>query len=271
MLGKAVVAIVLAAAAVVQADCDLPYGWSNVFVTNRLKPRRALVYRPRMQSEFAQPPLWIHLHGITMAPEDHLFFYKFHEVAEHQGAGYIMAFPEGMLRSWDTVGNEDVDFMKVLAKHLQDRGCGNPQRTYLSGFSLGSSLAFTVGCRAPEVFAAMAPTALPRWGMNLPMCTPKLPMWYWSGTLDPVGNPGGYSAEMCYQWWAQHNGCNALASSHETKRYGLAMVTCKKAACQNPAYETNVCMSQLTSHAWVWGSESTIWEFFKRHTLDHSQ
>eukprot|EP00727_Mastigamoeba_balamuthi_P007725 m51a1_g3573 hypothetical protein (540) ;mRNA; f:1102510-1105378 len=250
------------------ADCDLPYGWSNVFVTNRLKPRRALVYRPRMQSEFGTPSLWVHLHGITMAPEDHLFFYKFHKVAEQQGAGFIMAFPEGMMRYWDTVGNEDVDFMKVLAKYMQNRGCADPQRTYLSGFSLGSSLTWTVGCRAPGVFAALAPTALPRWGTNLPMCRPKVPAWYWAGSLDPIGNPGYVSAEMCFQWWAQHNGCDGLRAEQETMTLNFAMVKCKKAICPDKAYETNFCMSQFTSHAWVWGSESHIWEFFKRHTLN---
>eukprot|EP00727_Mastigamoeba_balamuthi_P006454 m51a1_g2429 hypothetical protein (315) ;mRNA; r:837322-838313 len=262
-----VLAVLLGLVLLAQADCDLPYGWSNVFVTNHLRSRRALVYRPKRQSEFAKPSLWLHLHGITMAPEDHLFLYRFHTVAEMEGSGYIFAAPEGTGRYWDTIGNEDVDFMKVLAKSLQDRGCGDPQRTYLSGFSLGSSLTFTVACRAPGVFAAIAPTALPRYGYNLGRCNIKTPVWYWSGTLDPIGNPMFVSAEQCFQWWAKHNGCTASNAATETMKLSLFTIKCKKAVCPNQAFETNLCMSQGTSHAWIWGSEETIWAFFKRHPL----
>eukprot|EP00727_Mastigamoeba_balamuthi_P006456 m51a1_g2430 hypothetical protein (210) ;mRNA; r:838783-839473 len=200
-----------------------------------------------------------------MAPEDHKILYRFHTVAEMEGSGYIFVAPEGTGRYWDTVGSRDVDFVTSLAKNLQNRGCGDPQRTYLSGFSLGSSLTFTIACRSPGVFAAIG-----MYGVDLGTCSAKTPVWYWAGTLDPIGNPLYVGAEACYQWWAKHNGCSTTNAAEETMTLGLATVKCKKAVCSDQAYETNFCMSQLTSHAWVWRSEETIWAFFKRHTLTTS-
>eukprot|EP00727_Mastigamoeba_balamuthi_P006523 m51a1_g2491 hypothetical protein (353) ;mRNA; r:91287-92400 len=261
-----VIAALLGLALCVLADCNLPTGWSNIYIQNHNKNRRVLVYRPQRKSEFRKPSLWIHLHGMNMAPED----FKnnaFHTVAEKEGGGYIVAMPEGTNRFWDTYGNEDLDLLKATAQNLQGRGCGDPQRTYLSGFSLGAWMSFTTACRLPGVFAAFAPSGFSKFGGNLGTCNNKAPVWYWAGSADNIGNPANGNADQCFQWWAQHNGCGAQGAKKETKKIGWATVQCKYSTCTGAGLETNVCVVDGQGHWWLTGSEDYIWAFFKRHTL----
>eukprot|EP00727_Mastigamoeba_balamuthi_P013057 m51a1_g8374 hypothetical protein (282) ;mRNA; f:154666-155752 len=262
----ALTAALLGLALCVQADCNLPTGWSNIYIQNHNKNRRILVYRPTRKASTAKPALWMHLHGMNMAPEDFKNS-NFNTVAETAGAGYIVAMPEGTNRYWDYTGTEDLDLFKAVAKNLQGRGCGDPQRTYLSGFSLGAWMSFYTACRVPGVFAAFAPSGFAKYGSALGVCNNKAPVWYWAGSTDNIGNPSGNGAEQTFQWWASHNGCSTTGVREVTQQIGWATHKCKYATCKGSAKETNVCVTQGAGHWWHAASVQTIWDFFKKHTL----
>eukprot|EP00727_Mastigamoeba_balamuthi_P013058 m51a1_g8375 hypothetical protein (512) ;mRNA; f:156477-159717 len=237
----ALTAALLGLALYVQADCNLPTGWSNITIKNHNKNRRILVYRPARKASTAKPALWMHLHGMKMAPED----FKnnaFHTIAETEGAGFIVAMPEGTNKYWDYTGTEDLDLFKATALNLQGRGCGDPQRTYLSGFSLGAWMSFYTLCKLPGVFAAFAPSGFAKYGTDLGTCNNKAP--------------------VC------HNGCSVSSATTETKTISWATVQCQY--CQGSGLETDVCVVNNQGHWWLTGSEQYIWAFFKKFTLTSS-
>eukprot|EP00727_Mastigamoeba_balamuthi_P013059 m51a1_g8376 hypothetical protein (349) ;mRNA; f:161765-162887 len=264
----ALTAALLGLALCVQADCNLPTGWSNIYIQNHNKNRRILVYRPTRKASTAKPALWMHLHGMNMAPED----FKnnaFHTIAETEGAGFIVAMPEGTNKYWDYTGTEDLDLFKATALNLQGRGCGDPQRTYLSGFSLGAWMSFYAACKLPGVFAAFAPSGFAKYGTDLGTCNNKAPVWYWAGATDNIGNPSSTGAQLCWKWWASHNGCSVSSATKETKKIGWATVQCQY--CQGSGLETDVCVVDNQGHWWLTGSEQYIWAFFKKYTLSGQQ
>lgn len=79
---------------------------------------------------------------------------------------FVAVFPSGLQRRWryggaptqgDTI--DDVAFLKAVVERLGHRVVVDTARVYVTGFSNGGFMSLTLGCVAPETFAAVASVA----------------------------------------------------------------------------------------------------------------
>jgi polyhydroxybutyrate depolymerase len=103
---------------------------------------------------------------------------------------FIAVFPQGVLDSWNAgpccppanlTGVDDVAFLDRVIAEVQRRPDADPKRLYLTGFSNGGIMTYTMACARPGKFTAVAPIA----GTNLSGCAPKEPV----SLLHMHGNP----------------------------------------------------------------------------------
>ncbi|PCJ34519.1 MAG: hypothetical protein COA99_14585, partial [Moraxellaceae bacterium] len=82
-----------------------------------------------------------------------------------QEEGFIAVWPQGLLMlgiSWNhnlpknytDRSADDVDFILAMIEHLKTTLNIDPSRIYVTGVSMGGGMAQTLGCAAPETFAA---------------------------------------------------------------------------------------------------------------------
>ncbi len=157
--------------------------------------------------------------------------------AKLDGAGVIMAFPDGLKGPAGTAWNvgpccvanvDDVAFARALVAQVRTLACVDPARIYAVGVLTGGGMAHYLGCHAADVFAAVAPAAFDLLAENVDACTPPRPISVISfrGTADPrVPYQGGASslvpgmpltflgAQTTFETWAQIDGCTGSAST----------------------------------------------------------
>jgi polyhydroxybutyrate depolymerase len=107
--------------------------------------------------------------------------------------GFIAVFPQGMLNSWNagpccppaSLANvDDVGFLDRVVAEVVARPDVDRRRLYLTGFSNGGIMTYTMACARPRMFAAVAPIA----GTNLSGCSPSVPvsLLHMHGDPDPT-------------------------------------------------------------------------------------
>ncbi|RJK95297.1 alpha/beta hydrolase family esterase [Vallicoccus soli] len=120
---------------------------------------------------------------------------------------------------------DDVAYLERVLDVVQRRLCGDPDRSYATGFSGGGRMASALACRIPDRIAAVAPVAGLRAGrpdpddVSVPEvedCTPgrAVPVITFHGQQDQVnpygGSPDlrwGYAVPVAVQAWARIDGC----------------------------------------------------------------
>ena len=78
--------------------------------------------------------------------------------------GFVVAYPDGLGGSWNdgrpqTAGADDVGFVRALVAELSRTYPIDPKRVYATGFSNGGIFTQYLGCRAGDLFAAIAPVS----------------------------------------------------------------------------------------------------------------
>ena len=85
--------------------------------------------------------------------------------------GFAVCYPNGTIdqsgnRFWNVGYNmhqnetvDDVDFLSLLAQHLQEEYHLSSQNTFSSGMSNGGDISYMLACQAPDIFSAIAPVA----------------------------------------------------------------------------------------------------------------
>ena len=141
----------------------------------------------RVYREFVPPrlparpvPLLVALHGGQQYGDGFEQLTGFDALAE--GDGFIVVYPNGHGQTWNagtccgypnvTTDNE-VDFLGALITRLSANGRVDPHRVYVTGFSAGAAMAYTVACRLAPRVAAIAVVA---GTMNLESCHPAVPV-----------------------------------------------------------------------------------------------
>ncbi len=119
------------------------------------------VYRPvRLQPS---PGLIIVLHGSGgngLAAE---LDTRFDRQADR--LGWIAAYPDGISGLWNAYGCcnnpgvDDVKFLSSMVSQLEADHGVNPDRVYITGFSLGAMLAYRAACELSDQVTAIAPVA----------------------------------------------------------------------------------------------------------------
>ena len=86
------------------------------------------------------------------------------EVSQHEG--FIVAYPQGIDNAWnigpcctESRDVDDVGFARAIVEEVAAQGCVDEKRVYATGYSNGGGMAYTLACRAADMFAAIAPAA----------------------------------------------------------------------------------------------------------------
>lgn len=116
-------------------------------------------------------------------------------------AKFVVVFPNGIDRSWDTYGNRDINFVKAIIEKMVTQYSIDRNRVYLGGFSMGgmftynainkmhNQIAAFISCSGPSVVTPSAQT-------------PPVPLFHIQGTADNFGG-----VQPALNPWINHNGC----------------------------------------------------------------
>ena len=254
--------------------------WEEVKVGT--STRKTLTYVPKNVEK--SPALVISLHGMNQDPEYQQKQTQWNAMADTEG--FIVTYPLGNNRMWDTSGMGDVKFVEAIMKDMELKHNVDKNRIYLSGFSMGSWLGYHCLETLGDKIAAFGPVS----GVDIgkqPKANRKVSIMHIHGTGDDVfkykGDPshmaGGYpSIEEYVKKWAAYEGCDA--SNPQVIRPYPANSTGTKATRTiynnvNDGVEVNLIAIDGKGH---WhsneanGVNSTkeLWTFFKRHQLNQA-
>ncbi|KAL0237787.1 hypothetical protein GEMRC1_012261 [Eukaryota sp. GEM-RC1] len=76
--------------------------------------------------------------------------------------------------------NKHAESVKCIIEHVHQHNNGNPNQTYLTGFSFGANGVFDISLRFPNFFAAIWPVDPTR----VPHSDPEVPIWLSSGEIS---------------------------------------------------------------------------------------
>lgn len=242
--------------------------------------RKTLTYVPKNVEK--APALVISLHGMNQDPEFQQNQTQWNAMADTEG--FIVTYPLGNNKMWDTNGTSDVKFVETVIQEMINQHHVDKNRIYLSGFSMGSWLGYHCLETLGYQIAAFGPVS----GVDIgkqPRANRMVPIMHIHGTADDVfkykGDPyhmaGGYpSIEEYVKKWAAYEGCDT--SNPQVIRPYPAGSTGPKATRTiynnvNEGVEVNLISIDGKGH---WhsndpnGVNSTLelWNFFKHHQLN---
>ena len=254
--------------------------WEEVKVGT--STRKTLTYVPKNVEK--SPALVISLHGMNQDPEYQQKQTQWSALADTEG--FIVTYPLGNNRMWDTGGTGDVKFVEAIMKDMELKHNVDKNRIYLSGFSMGSWLGYHCLETLGDKIAAFGPVS----GVDIgkqPKANRKVSIMHIHGTGDDVfkytGDPshmaGGYpSIEEYVKKWAAYEGCDA-SNPQVIRPYpaGSTGPTATRTIYNNvnDGVEVNLIAIDGKGH---WhsneanGVNSTkeLWTFFKRHQLNQA-
>ena len=252
--------------------------WEEVKVGT--STRKTLTYVPKNVEK--SPALVISLHGMNQDPEYQQKQTQWNAMADIEG--FIVTYPLGNNRMWDTSGMGDVKFVEAIMKDMELKHNVDKNRIYLSGFSMGSWLGYHCLETLGDKIAAFGPVS----GVDIgkqPKANRKVSIMHIHGTGDDVfkytGDPshmaGGYpSIEEYVKKWAAYEGCDAN-NPQVVRPYPSSRKTANATRTiynnVNNDVEVNLISIDGQGH---WhsnepnGVNSTqeLWNFFKRHRLN---
>ena len=199
-------------------------------------------------------PLVFFFHGAGGTSEQAVRTYGWAQKADAEH--FFAAFPQGLgarddgggvFHVWrDERGDRpttinDVHFFEMLLGQLQAALPIDPRRIYVTGFSNGAGMTFTLGAHFSDRIAAIAPVSSQSFAQVASLARP-LPVYYLTGTADPlIPYHGGATALPALQFgagykyppvqdsvdtWARLDGCPARpqivsdANGVRVERYG---------------------------------------------------
>jgi polyhydroxybutyrate depolymerase len=233
--------------------------------TGLLDARSYLVYVP--DSARVPAPAVVSFHGRLQEAITQIDGTGLRQVADREG--FIVVAPQARSGRWDFTG-ADTRFTGQILDSLQ---CEDPTRTYASGMSMGSAMAFLQVCAVPRRFAAFAGVGFEIYMPNCPDPQPAAILAF-HGTADPiVPFSGGLTAstatappaEATMRQWARRDGCREYV--REVVDPGVT-----RRSWDDCRGGTQVQFYRIRGgkHVWPKGrlSASTImWEFFEGYRL----
>jgi polyhydroxybutyrate depolymerase len=144
--------------------------------------RTFLLHVPRGYDGKKPVPLVFDLHGSGSTGPSELASSRFSAVADANG--FLVVAPNGYMNSWNgdiafgaayTMKLDDVGLMKAMVDYIAGIANIDRARVYSTGLSNGGAMSNTLGCKAADTFAAVAPVADPL-DIGLPTCMPAQPI-----------------------------------------------------------------------------------------------
>ena len=125
-------------------------------------------------------------------------------------AKFVVVFPNGIDRAWDTSGDRDINFVKAIIEKMVTQYKIDRNRVYLGGFSMGGMFTYHAMNKIPDLIAAFAPVSgYPMGGASANANVRPIPILHIHGTDDGTCNFSG--AKPALNVWVNHNGCPATA------------------------------------------------------------
>ena len=252
--------------------------WEDVKVGT--STRKTLTYVPKNVEK--SPALVISLHGMNQDPGFQQNQTQWNALADTEG--FIVTYPLGNNRMWDTSGMGDVKFVEAVMKDMELKYHVDKNRIYLSGFSMGSWLGYHCLETLGDKIAAFGPVS----GVDIgkqPRANRMVPIMHIHGTADDVfkytGDPhhmaGGYpSIEEYVKKWAAYEGCDT-SNPQVIRPYPAGRNTANdtRTIYNNVNDDVEVTLISIDGKGhWhsndPYGVNSTqeLWNFFKRHQLN---
>lgn len=125
-------------------------------------------------------------------------------------AKFVVVFPNGIDKSWDTSGDRDINFVKAIIDKMVTQHKIDRNRVYLGGFSMGGMFTYHAMNRIPDLIAAFCPVSgYPMGGATANANVRPIPILHIHGTGDDVCAFSG--AQPALNVWIKHNGCPTSA------------------------------------------------------------
>ena len=125
-------------------------------------------------------------------------------------AKFVVVFPNGIDKSWDTSGDRDINFVKAIIDKMVTQHKIDRNRVYLGGFSMGGMFTYHAMNKIPDLIAAFCPVSgYPMGGASANANVRPIPILHIHGTGDDVCAFSG--AQPALNVWIKHNGCPTTA------------------------------------------------------------
>lgn len=256
-------------------SCIVPFffDWDN-------EQREYFLYIP----ENLQPnaPLVFALHGYWGEGADMIGLFT--DLADDYG--FAVCYPNGLIDNfgashWNANFDEsmtavdDVGFLSNLAIHLQEAYNLSPEKTFSCGMSNGGYMSWSLACRAPDVFKAIASVTGTMSGPDWVDCNPSelVPVMQISGTADnvvPMDGSMGYVSEgwggapdiyTIMDYWSELHGCTNTETINWQWDYSTD-VTQYFSCTYNTSFDLRLYVANGMGHTWPNFAEEQIWDFF---------
>ena len=125
-------------------------------------------------------------------------------------AKFVVVFPNGIDKAWDTSGDRDINFVKAIIEKMVTQYNIDRNRVYLGGFSMGGMFTYHAMNRIPDLIAAFCPVSgYPLGGASAGANVRPLPIFHIHGTGD--GTCAFSGVQPALNVWINHNGCPTTA------------------------------------------------------------
>ena len=125
-------------------------------------------------------------------------------------AKFVVVFPNGIDKSWDTSGDRDINFVKAIIDKMVTQHKIDRNRVYLGGFSMGGMFTYHAMNRIPDLIAAFCPVSgYPMGGATANASVRPIPILHIHGTGD--GTCAFSGVQPALNVWIKHNGCPTSA------------------------------------------------------------
>jgi polyhydroxybutyrate depolymerase len=202
------------------------------------------------------------------------------EISDQEGP--LVVWPQGVDNTWNvgpccgaTGAPDDFEFARAIVRQLSTDACIDPGRVYATGFSMGAAVAYYLGCKQAEVFAAVAASSMDLFADAELPCQPSRAVTeisyrgtsdtvvpYAGGTSNPPGRPDLTNqllgAKGTFEKWAAIDQCTGAPSAEDAN--GCSSYS----GCRDNA-EVTLCTTQ--GGAQVMGSATLTWQTLKRHSM----
>ena len=122
-------------------------------------------------------------------------------------AKFVVVFPNGIDKAWDTGGDRDINFIKAIIEKMVTQYKIDRNRIYLGGFSMGGMLTYNAINKMHDQIAAFISCSGP--AVVTPNAkTPPVPILHIQGTADNFSN-----VQPALNPWIKHNGCPTTAKT----------------------------------------------------------
>ena len=184
-------------------------------------------------------------------------------------AKFVVVFPNGIDRAWDTSGDRDINFVKAIIEKMVTQYKIDRNRVYLGGFSMGGMFTYHAMNKIPDLIAAFAPVSgYPMGGATANANVRPIPILHIHGTDDGTCSFSG--AKPALNVWVKHNGCPATAKV--TSNYNNFNAKLHVWGPGNDGVEVRLLELAGKGH-WISKetkvyTDSEIWNFCKKYSLN---